>query len=262
MLKQMTPIVRVIFVLMVSVFLIQYLFGVDFISIFGLRCVGSKNFAVYQYITHLVVHLGFIHLLGTAFALISFGPVLEHTFGARGFIIFLVFTGLGAAIMSSYVQYAAINRISLLYYDYTLYPTPSNFEQYLGNFPTKIYEVNYQFIRNFYNNPVDFAFIEKSKEIAHQLVLLKMNIPIVGASGMVYGLLMGFALLYPNAELLMLFFPLPIKAKYFVGFYCLYELYASIHESSLDSIVHFTHLGGAIFAFIYVKFWQRRQKNY
>lgn len=261
MIRQLTSIVRAIFILVVTVFLIQYLFGIDFISIFGLRCVLSKNFAVYQFITHLFVHLGFMHLLGTVFALISFGPVLEHTFGSRGFIIFLVFTGLGAAVLSSYMQYADINRISLLYCDYTLYPTPSNFEQYIGKFAPKVYEGSYQFIRSFYINPNDLAFIEKSKSIAHQLLLLKMDIPTVGASGVVYGLLMGFALLFPNAELMMLFFPIPIKAKYFVGFYFLYELYASIHESSSDSIVHFTHLGGAVFAYIFVQFWQRKQED-
>jgi membrane associated rhomboid family serine protease len=262
MFRQLTPIVRAIFILIITVFLIQYLFGVDFVSVFGLRCVLSKNFAVYQYITHLFIHLGFIHLIGTVFALISFGPILEQTFGSRDFVIFLIVTGLGAALLSSYVHYAAINRISLLYYDYTLYPTPSNFEHYISRFTPRVYELYYQFLRNFYSNPKDLAFIEKSKSIAHDLVFLKMDMPIVGASGIIYGLLMGFAILFPNAELLMLFFPIPIKAKYFVGFYCLYELYSSIHESSIDSLVHFTHLGGAIFAYLFVKIWERKQENY
>lgn len=261
MIRQLTPIVRVLFILIVAISLAQYLFGIDFISILGLRCVLSKNFAAFQFITHLFVHLGFIHLLGTVFALISFGPVLEQTFGPRDFIIFLVFIGVGAAVLSSCVQYADINRINLLYYDYTLYPNPSNFEHYIGKFSPKVYKEYYQFIRNFYINPNDLGFIEKSKSIAHQLVLSKMDIPIIGASSIVYGLLMGFALFFPNAELMMLFFPIPIKAKYFVGFYCLYELYTSIHDSSLDSIVHFMHLGGAVFAYIFVKFWQRKQGN-
>ena len=79
----------------------------------------------------------------------------------------------------------------------------------------------------------------------------------VGASGAVYAILMGFGVLYPNAELFIIPFPFPIKAKYFVTFYILIELYMGIF-STADGVAHFAHLGGMIFGYIMIKYWKRK----
>jgi membrane associated rhomboid family serine protease len=83
----------------------------------------------------------------------------------------------------------------------------------------------------------------------------QVNIPMVGASGAIFGILMAFGLLFPNTELFLLFFPFPIKAKYFVAFYGLYELYQGIQNTQSDNIAHFAHIGGMIFAFILLRIW-------
>lgn len=83
--------------------------------------------------------------------------------------------------------------------------------------------------------------------------------PTVGASGAVFGILVAFGMLFPNTELLLLFLPVPIKAKYFVTLYVVWELYRGIAMDTNDNVAHFAHLGGALFGFILVKFWNRNR---
>lgn len=84
----------------------------------------------------------------------------------------------------------------------------------------------------------------------------------VGASGAVFGILVAFGMLFPNTELMMLFLPIPIKAKYFVSLYVVWELYRGISMSHGDNIAHFAHLGGALFGFIMVKIWNQHHSDF
>ena len=88
------------------------------------------------------------------------------------------------------------------------------------------------------------------------------NNPMVGASGAIFGILMAFGMLFPNTELFLMFIPVPIKAKYFVTFYGLYELYAGIQRNPGDNIAHFAHIGGMIFAFILIKYWNSKKNRF
>ena len=83
--------------------------------------------------------------------------------------------------------------------------------------------------------------------------------PTLGASGAVFGILVAFGMLFPNSELMLLFFPIPIKAKYFVSGYVVFELYEGFANNPTDHIAHFAHLGGALFGFILVKLWSRNR---
>ncbi len=78
--------------------------------------------------------------------------------------------------------------------------------------------------------------------------------PMVGASGAIFGILVAFGVLFPNVELMLLFFPVPIKAKYFVILYGLYELYAGT-AGIQSGIAHFAHIGGLVTGFILLKFF-------
>lgn len=86
--------------------------------------------------------------------------------------------------------------------------------------------------------------------------------PTVGASGAIFGVLVAFGMLFPNTELIFLFFPVPIKAKYLVTGYVLLELYQGIKMNPGDNIAHFAHLGGALFGFILVKLWSRNHEHF
>ncbi|HLP22132.1 MAG TPA: rhomboid family intramembrane serine protease, partial [Chitinophagales bacterium] len=83
----------------------------------------------------------------------------------------------------------------------------------------------------------------------------------VGASGAIFGVLTGFATLFPNTELYIMFIPIPVKAKYFVAVYILIELWQGFAMSGGDNVAHFAHLGGALFGFLLVKYWNRNNRN-
>jgi membrane associated rhomboid family serine protease len=88
------------------------------------------------------------------------------------------------------------------------------------------------------------------------------SIPVVGASGAVFGILIAFAMLFPNTELYLIFIPFPIKAKYLIGGYVAYELFRGLQFSPDSQIAHFAHLGGALFGFIIIKLWQRNKQSF
>lgn len=86
--------------------------------------------------------------------------------------------------------------------------------------------------------------------------------PTVGASGAIFGILIAFGTLFPNTELFLLFLPIPIKAKYFVAMYVAWELYMGLSMSQGDNVAHFAHLGGALFGFLLVKYWNRNHHGF
>ncbi len=85
--------------------------------------------------------------------------------------------------------------------------------------------------------------------------------PTVGASGAIFGILIAFGMLWPNTELMMLFFPVPIKAKYFISLYVILELYLGLSMYPGDNVAHFAHLGGALIGFIIVRIWNHTNRN-
>jgi membrane associated rhomboid family serine protease len=85
---------------------------------------------------------------------------------------------------------------------------------------------------------------------------------VVGASGSVFGLLLGFGMLFPNTQLMLLFPPIPIKAKFFVIGYGVIELMMAFNNSPGDNVAHFAHLGGMIIGYILIKRWQKNRHNF
>jgi len=79
--------------------------------------------------------------------------------------------------------------------------------------------------------------------------------PTVGASGAVFGLLLAFGMMFPNVKLILLFFPVPIKAKYFVVLYGLLELTLGV-TATQSGVAHFAHLGGMLFGIVLIQYWR------
>jgi membrane associated rhomboid family serine protease len=84
----------------------------------------------------------------------------------------------------------------------------------------------------------------------------------VGASGAIYGILMGYAMLYPDSTLTLLFPPVSMKAKWFVLIFAGIELLLGISNNPADNVAHFAHLGGLVFAFLLLMFWKKRRRLY
>jgi len=80
---------------------------------------------------------------------------------------------------------------------------------------------------------------------------------IIGASGAVFGLLLAYGMLFPN-QVIYVQFIIPMKAKYFVALYGAVELFSGLGNSASDNVAHFAHLGGMLFGFILIKFWEKR----
>jgi hypothetical protein len=84
----------------------------------------------------------------------------------------------------------------------------------------------------------------------------------IGASGAVFGVLLAFGMLFPNAPLYVMFVPIPIKAKYFVVIYGLIELFMGVANFTNDNVAHFAHLGGMLFGLILILYWRKKDKDH
>ena len=115
--------------------------------------------------------------------------------------------------------------------------------------------------RQFYNNPGNASLVAESRQAVKAYLSQAINAPMIGASGAVFGILMAFGMMFPDLPLMLLFFPIPIKAKYFVALYGFFELYSGLHRTPGDNVAHFAHVGGMIFAFILLRYWGIRQRR-
>lgn len=203
-------------------------YGINLTQIFGLHQFQSSNFMPHQLITHFFMHGNFSHLFFNMFALWMFGKTLEKIWGAKRFLIYYLITAVGAAIL-----HLAVNQYQIFY---------------LSNNAPEILDLAKQGLYNVKNSD------------SLRLTQL-INTPTVGASGAVFGILLAFGMLFPNT-LLYIYFALPIKAKYFVILYGILELYLGISNNPNDNVAHFAHLGGMIFGFFLIKYWQKNRNTF
>jgi membrane associated rhomboid family serine protease len=200
--------------------------GIDLTEKLGRHFYKASLFRPWQFVTYLFMHGSFMHLFFNMFAVYMFGSVLENAWGPKKFLSYYIFTGLGAALTQYVVFY------------YQLAPVMEEAARQLS--ATRDYGRQTQIaneLKEIYNLP---------------------NFTVVGASGSLFGLLIAFGMMFPNAELMMLFLPIPIKAKYFVAIYGAIELFSGIANSANDNVAHFAHLGGMFFGFILLMIWRKK----
>lgn len=207
----------------------------DLADYLGLHYPLAESFRPWQLVSYMFMHGNFMHLFFNMFALWMFGNTLENYWGPKRFLIYYMATGIGAGIIQILVTHF---RLMSLYSQIS--------EEGLNFVITKGSEI-YQSGQNF------------SDPIAGKINLL-MNSVTIGASGAVFGILLAFGMLFPNT-MLYIYFAIPIKAKWFVVLYGAVELYSGIANSSGDNVAHFAHLGGMLFGFILIKYWQKNNKS-
>jgi len=93
------------------------------------------------------------------------------------------------------------------------------------------------------------------------LYIREINIPMLGASGAIYGLLAGYGMMFPNSTIMLLIPPIPMKAKYFVLIFGGLELFLGITQVS-SGVAHFAHVGGALIGAILIYYWKKKGKLY
>jgi membrane associated rhomboid family serine protease len=226
----------------------------------SLFSVLSPLFEPHQLITHMFMHANLGHIFFNMFAVFMFGRVLEQIWGPKKMLIFYTVTGLGAAMLHLTVNYFQMERLMDLANAFYSSPDYHTFNTIVNRYSVgSVTSQASNFAQEWFYKPDDLSFIPQAKEYIRLIIQVNMQIPMVGASGAVFGLLIAFAMMFPDAELMLIFLPIPIKAKYFVPGYALLELFFGVAGFHWDNIAHFAHLGGALFGFLLVKWWKRNQ---
>jgi membrane associated rhomboid family serine protease len=258
----LTPIIKAIIVINIIVFGVQSInegYKAQIWEFCSLYYFTSEKFHFFQLVTSMFVHQDIGHLFSNMLGLFFLGPILEMFWGEKRFLIFYFFTGIGAGIL----------YMGLKYYDYHhLESLANNFLQnpQVGSYITWYKEVfngsTINGIEQLTNAELQANLEETKASVSNVMSHVLNDSSLKGASGAVFGIMAGFGLLFPNTELMLLFFPFPIKAKYFVTFYALYEIYAGLNKMPGDNVAHFAHIGGMIFAFILIKIWGKKRDSF
>lgn len=192
---------------------------------------ASPNFRPWQIVTHMFMHsqYDFTHIFFNMYALYLFGTALENYWGTKRFVIYYMTCGIGAFFLHMGVSYFEIQEMMKSLSDKDIYQ-------------------------------VMVVGLEEGRSYKVQMVELysAVNTGVVGASGAVFGVLLGFGMLFPNTELMLLFPPIPLKAKYFVMIYGAIEFFLAMRQTSGDNVAHYAHIGGMIFGYLLLKYWQKK----
>lgn len=253
-------IVKNLIIINVLVFLAQNLFtarGVNIDDYFALHYWSSPLFRWWQMITHMFMHGNTMHLFFNMFAFWMFGRVLENVWGPKRFLIFYFVCGIGAAICHLGVLTYEYMPFQQALAAYQSHPNIDDFVRIGNMFPVDDAASANMFLEQWRSDPGSVQFMTTSIEV----LKTHLNQATVGASGAVFGVLFAFGYLFPNTELMLIFPPIPIKAKWFVTIYALFELFSGIQNSAGDNIAHFAHLGGMLFAFILLRIWNTRYRD-
>ncbi len=239
---QITPVVKQLLIINIIFFIGTMAVKMAF-PLLSLYYPENPDFRFWQIITHMFMHGSFMHIFFNLFALYSFGSTLEHFWGAKKFLFFYLSCGLGAVLLYQGVNYYYFHKGLDLLVE-------------AGQDRTEVLKILAQG-----KYGTDWSNIIPLSDFNNFMSSYLSNV--VGASGAVYGLLIAFAFMFPNAELGIMFIPVPVKAKYFVPIYMiLYDGLFGIFGSSIgvsSNVAHVAHIGGALTGFIMMWYWKKTQ---
>ena len=200
----------------------------------------NQNFGFWQYVSHMFMHGSFMHIAFNMYALWAFGTPLEQMWGKNKFLFFYFSSGLGAGIIYTLVNYYQFNGVYELFINAGL-----NNSEIIS-----ILEAG---------QTSDLRVVNNITQEQFNKITSLFNTPAVGASGAVYGILVAFGMTFPNAKLALIFFPVPIAAKYFIPVMLLGDLFFGVTKYSVGNVAHFAHIGGALIGFIIAWYWKKNQ---
>lgn len=205
--------------------------GIDVTRHLALFYPESKLFRPWQLVSYMFMHGNFTHILFNMFALWMFGNVLENVWGPKRFLNYFLITGIGAGLVHALVGFIRIQTVG-------------------ADLPPQLYS-------QVYNEGYELLLSGQNWIDARGTINMIMNVPTVGASGAVFGILLAFGMMFPNS-LIYIYFAIPIKAKYFVILYGAIELVSGISNRAGDNVAHFAHLGGMIFGYLAILYWKKK----
>jgi membrane associated rhomboid family serine protease len=258
------PVVKNLLIINVLAFLayivINSKYGIDLNSLLGMHYFASEKFRVYQLVTYMFMHGGFTHLLFNMFAFWMFGYVLEQIWGSKRFLTFYFVTGVGAILIQMLVNFIQFFPIPNAMEIYAAAPSPADFTYLLDSYFNGYYNkvVVAEFVSQFQALPNDPNLKLTSVGILDELYNARLNIPTVGASGAVYGILLAFGMMFPEQRIYV-YFLFPIKAKWFVVIFAALSVVMGLSDRPGDNVAHFAHLGGMIFGYFLIRHWKKNQ---
>lgn len=192
--------------------------GIDLATVGGLHFFMASDFHIYQLVTYLFLHANFMHILSNMFGLWMFGCVIENVWGQKKFLFYYISCGIGAGLLQELAQFGS--------FYYMIHAQDAS----VG---------------------ITDLFV-----IGQQLSTQLNGWTTIGASGAVYAVILAFGMTFPNERLFIIPFPFPIKAKWFVVIYVAFEFFSAL-SSAGDGVAHTAHLGGMLFGFLMIRYWNR-----
>jgi len=210
---------------------------------FSLWFPKNENFQLWQIVTHMFMHGGFAHIGFNMFALWMFGGPVEQYLGKNRFLFLYFSAGLGAALF----------QVGYYYFNYLpLYSELVN-SGITGDQIVQILTTNQT-----------MGELTQGQLYNLQEAFPIYNASMVGASGCIMGILAAFGVMNPNAELMLIFLPIPIKAKYFIPGIILLDVISAVTGQSFFSpsnTAYMAHVGGAVVGFIIMWYWKKNSFN-
>jgi membrane associated rhomboid family serine protease len=196
----------------------------------------SPNFRSWQIITHMFMHGNIPHILFNMMTLWSFGPILEQTLGEKRYLILYFLSGLGAFFLFNLWNFYEVQQL-------TAELTNANID--VSDIFMKADLTKYQ--RN-------FSLYEYNEQVLNLYAAL--TVPMVGASGAIFGVVAAFATLYPDAKIGIMFIPIPMKVKYLLPIIVIGSVWLGI-SGNVGGIAHLAHVGGALVGWLLARNWRK-----
>jgi len=218
-------------------------FGIDVVRYLGLHYWRSEAFNPLQLVTYIFMHdtHSFGHILCNMFGVWMFGRTVEELWGAKKFLFFYLFVGVGAGIIQE------------LTWEIDLFSIVKDFDAAIA--------ANSGESLGAYISGGDLSQLDAEGIIRLRGQLFSKFVT-VGASGSLFGILLAFGWLFPQARMMLIFLPfIPIPSRVFVAVYAIFELIFGI-AGVADGVAHFAHLGGLLFAAILLFIWKKKGKLY
>lgn len=262
MFRSLTPVVKNLLLLTIGVHVIATYFMPQLTNLFALYYIESRYFMPFQFLTYMFMHAGFWHLFSNMFGLFIFGPLLEQFLGPKKLLILWMVCGVGSGILYSGYTVYQMKSLESQIERFAADPDPEVFNRFVSDYRYLFGPGIYDLIDDYSRNPDDSNLVSRALRNMQGVWDLKANIPMVGASGALFGVLIAFGLLFPNTQLFLLFPPMPIRAKYLVLFYGLYTVYNIFVNNPMDNVAHFAHLSGLVIGAVMVLFWRKDRNNF
>ena len=238
---RVSEIVKHLIIINIIFFIASIVFGELMYDLFAMHYPNNSDFILWQPVTHMFMHGDITHILFNMFGLWMFGTPLEQMWGKQKFIFFYLSAGFGAVLIQTIVYHYDVMSVTQILIDNGL--TNSDVDAFY-----KTGRLNTSIIQSVGEDRL-YSGIQSFKAV------------MVGASGTLYGILVAFAMLFPNVQLMLLFPPIPIKAKFFVPLLILFDLFFGFTSYSVGPIAHFAHIGGAVTGFLMMWYWKKNQFN-